>query len=195
MPYPILLLLLSALWAFRARRDVWALVLVAISIISESARTFRNEDYLRIGKTQIALCATAVAAVLLAVSAARGIAEKNLQQAVRDVYPVEAVNYVKQNGLSGPLFNDYDWGGFFIWSLPSHPVVMDGRVQLYGDEKFERSLNTWSGGKGWETDPDLLRAKVIIAKSDKQLTNLLRANAKYRVVYEDKVAVVFIAAN
>ena len=72
---------------------------------------------------------------------------------------------------------------------------MDGRVNLYGDEKFERSLNTWSGGKGWETDPDLLRSKVIIAKSDKQLTNLLRSNPKYVVAYEDKVTVVFVATN
>ena len=88
------------------------------------------------------------------VGSARQISERNLQTVVQSVYPVGAVNYVKQHQLPGPLFNDYDWGGFILWSLPSLPVVMDGRVNLYGDEKFERSLNTWQGGKGW--DPILI---------------------------------------
>ena len=76
--------------------------------------------------------------------------------------------------------------------LPSLPVVMDGRVNLYGDEKFERSLNTWQGGKGWESDPDLLKAKVVIAQKDRRLTTFLRVDPNYRIVYEDKVAVVFV---
>ena len=86
-------------------------------------------------KRQIALCATAVVALLFGVGSARQISERNLQTVVQSVYPVGAMNYVKQYQL--PLFNDYDWSGFILWSLPSLPVVMDGRVNLYGDEKFE----------------------------------------------------------
>jgi hypothetical protein len=192
-PYPTLLLIMGAFWAFRARRDVWAIAIIAISVISESARIFRPASDAHMSKGQIALCATAVVALLFGVGSARQISERNLQSVVQSVYPVGAVNYVKQHQLPGPLFNDYDWGGFILWSLPSLPVVMDGRVNLYGDEKFERSLNTWQGGKGWESDPDLMRAKVVIAQKDRRLTSLLRVNPNYRIVYEDKVAVVFVA--
>jgi hypothetical protein len=184
---------MGAFWAFRARRDVWALVIITISVISESARIFRPAIDARMSKRQIALCATAVVALLFGVGSARQISERNLQTVVQNIYPVGAVNYVKQHQLPGPLFNDYDWGGFILWSLPSLPVVMDGRVNLYGDEKFERSLNTWQGGKGWESDPDLLRAQVVIAQKDRRLTSLLRVNPNYRIVYEDNVAVVFVA--
>jgi len=192
-PYPILLLIMAAFWAFRARRDVWALVLIAVSVIGESARLFRSPVAARMTKCRIALCSATVAAVLLAVGWARQITEGNLQAVVQRIYPVGAVNYVKQQQLAGPLFNDYDWGGFLLWSLPGLPVVMDGRVNLYGDQKFERSLNTWQGSKGWESDPDLMRAKVVIAQKDRRLTSLLRVNPNYRIVYEDNVAVVFVA--
>ena len=191
-PYPTLLLIMGAFLAFRARRDVWALVIIATSVISESARIFRSAIDARLSKRQVALCAAAVLAALCLVGAARQISEKNLQAVVQSIYPLDAVNYVKQHQLPGPLFNDYDWGGFILWSLPSLPVVMDGRVNLYGDEKFERSMNTWQGGKGWESDPDLIKAKVVIAQKDRRLTSFLRVNPNYRIVYEDNVAVVFV---
>jgi len=193
--YPTLIFIMAAFWAFRARRDVWALVLVSVWVVGETARAFCSVRERELTWRWIASAAVAVIGILFGLGTLRQITETQLQAVVKSVYPVEAVDYVRRHRLPGPLFNDYDWGGFLLWSLPELPVVMDGRVNLYGDEKFERSLNTWSGGKGWETDPDLLRAKLIIAKSDRQLTNLLRASPKYRVAYEDKVAVVFAAAN
>lgn len=195
LPYPTLIFIMAAFWAFRARRDVWALVLVSVYVIAETARAFCSVSERELTWRLTVSAAVAVIAILLGLGSLRDITETHLQAVVKSIYPVKAVAYVRQHRLPGPLFNDYDWGGFLLWSLPELPVVMDGRVNLYGDEKFERSLNTWSGGKGWETDPDLLRSKLIIAKSDRQLTNLLRASAKYRVAYEDQVAVVFVAAN
>jgi len=195
VPYPMLIFIMAAFWAFRARRDVWALVLVSVWIVGETARAFCSVSERGLTWRWIASAAVSVMAVLLGIGTLRQITETHLQAVVKSVYPVEAVDYVRRHRLPGPLFNDYDWGGFLLWSLPELPVVMDGRVNLYGDEKFERSLNTWSGGKGWETDPDLLRSQVIIAKRDRQLTNLLRASPKYRIAYEDKMAVVFVAAN
>ena len=38
-----------------------------------------------------------------------------------------------------------------------------------------------------------MRAKVVIAQKDRRLTSLLRVNPNYRIVYEDNVAVVFVA--
>jgi hypothetical protein len=191
-PYHTLLLIMSAFWAFRARRDAWALVIVATSIIGETARAYGSLNNVGMTKRQVVLCAAAVAAALCFAAYARQISEKNLQAVVRSSYPVDAVNYLKQHQLVGPLYNDYDWGGFLIWTLPSLPVVMDGRVNLYGDEKFTRSLNTWQGGTGWESDPDLLRSNVVIAEKNRRLTDILRTAPHYKVVHEDSVAVVFV---
>ena len=29
------------------------------------------------------------------------------------------------------VLNEYDWGGYLIWSAPDHPVFIDGRLFLY----------------------------------------------------------------
>jgi hypothetical protein len=191
-PFQTLLLLMGAFLAFRARRDAWVLVLIALSIIGNTAILFRPEPGPRLKKGQLALCALAVAAAIFWVGTVRGITEGRLQAVVRSVYPLDAANYVKEQRLPGPLFNEYDWGGFLLWSLPSLPVVMDGRVNLYGDEKFERSLNTWQGRPGWANDPDLLKARVIIARKTRPLARLLRSNPNYKSVYEDGIAIVFV---
>jgi hypothetical protein len=39
---------------------------------------------------------------------------------------------------------------------------MDGRMNLHGDQQMERCFNTWNGVKGWESDPELMKARLII---------------------------------
>jgi hypothetical protein len=45
------------------------------------------------------------------------------------VYPEGAVRFIKENGIEGPMFNEFRWGGFLIWRLyPEHKVFIDGRI-------------------------------------------------------------------
>jgi hypothetical protein len=50
-----------------------------------------------------------------------------------DSYPVQAVAYLKQHNCPGNLFNDYSYGGYLIWKLPSVPVYIDGRMPSWHD--------------------------------------------------------------
>jgi hypothetical protein len=44
-------------------------------------------------------------------------------------YPEGAVRFIKDNGIEGPMFNEFRWGGFLIWRLyPEHRVFIDGRI-------------------------------------------------------------------
>ena len=49
------------------------------------------------------------------------------------------------------------------------------------------------GSPGWDTDPELSAAGVVIAPVKLPLTSLLRLDPRFRLVYEDDVAVVFVA--
>jgi hypothetical protein len=80
-----------------------------------------------------------------------------------------------------------------IWSLPRLLVSMDGRMNVHGDQRIERSVKTWSGVKGWESDPELMEARLVIGDVNHTLTNVLRTNSRFKSVYEDDVAVVFVA--
>jgi hypothetical protein len=45
----------------------------------------------------------------------------------------------------------------------------------------------------WASDPDLLKANLVIGPVSAPLTQLLRMSPRFDLVYEDKVAVVFVA--
>ena len=46
--------------------------------------------------------------------------------AVKNKYPYGAVSYIKKNPIEGNMLNDYSWGGYLIWQLPSHKTFIDG---------------------------------------------------------------------
>jgi len=49
--------------------------------------------------------------------------------------PVAAARFVAEHDLPGPLFNDYQTGGYLIWALgPRRPVFIDPRFTLYPAE-------------------------------------------------------------
>jgi hypothetical protein len=48
------------------------------------------------------------------------------------------VEFVKQNNIKGPVFNNFDVGSFLIWKLyPEQKVFVDGRPEAYSVEFFQ----------------------------------------------------------
>ena len=114
---------------------------------------------------------------------------------IADAFPAGAVGFLRREGRRGTLWNEYVWGGYLIWALPTHPVSIDGRTNLYGSDGVTRAMSTWAGGPGWDADPELTSAKLVIAPVELPLTKLLRERpTEWRVVFEDETAAVFVAA-
>ena len=61
--------------------------------------------------------------------------------------------------------------GWAFWRLPGLPVAIDGRANLHGDERMLRSARTWAGLQGWDADPELAQAGVVIADSRSALAS------------------------
>jgi hypothetical protein len=99
-----------------------------------------------------------------------------------------------QNFVSGPLYNHFNWGGYLIWALPGLPVSMDGRMNLHGDQRIKRAFNTWSGLRGWESDPELMKARLVIGGVNHALTGAIRTDSRFKLVYEEAIAAVFVAS-
>ena len=107
-------------------------------------------------------------------------------------YPEAAVRYVEAHHFEGPLYNDFTSGGYLIWRLPSIPVSMDGRTNVHGDERVKAYADSLRGLPGWENDPDLARANLIIWPAKSPLAGLLRCDARFKQVYIDPQAAVFV---
>jgi len=58
-------------------------------------------------------------------------------------YPVQAVAYLQTNACPGNLFNDYNYGGYLIWKLPSEPVYIDGRMPSWRAPDGIKYLDTY----------------------------------------------------
>lgn len=192
-PFWSLLLLVGLLISFRSRRDLWLVVIIAVGVISSSrSAALVGRPYVP-RQAQILVVIAALGILLLLTARARHISEGDLQVAVANTYPVRAANVVEERGYAGPLYNHFDWGGYLIWRLPRLPVSIDGRTNIYDVDRVNHSVMVWNGQPEWASDPELSAAGVVVAQRSLALTQLLRLDPRFQLVYEDQVAVVFIA--
>lgn len=189
-PFEVLLLAISAILSFRSQRDAWILAIVAVALIAEKLRP-PIEDTDRTPAWAVFPMLAVTSAVFVIGFFGLQVTNARLRAFQAKELPVQAVEAVKQQNDPGPLFNDYNWGGYLIWRL-GRPVTIDGRAGLYGDSSIARSMETWGGHPGWATDPQLLAARLVIGPVRAPLVQLLRLDARFRLVYEDRVAAVFV---
>lgn len=184
------LLVAGLVISFRSQRDVWFLVSIAVMILAEGLPS-KLPPLKPLPKLSRFATASLVVIVIFVAGRILRVDNSNLVQKASLTLPVHAVDRAIAKGYSGPLFNDYTWGGYLIWRM-SMPVSMDGRAALYGEKRIERSNKTWSGMPGWNADPALKSANLVIGPVNAALIQLLRQNSDFSLVYKDKVAAVFI---
>ncbi len=185
------LLLFASVVSFRSQRDVWVMATVAAVILASGIAGGRRPS-IRLPKfaTPVAVLA-AVCAVMLGFRVMHVTDDKVASQVATSL-PVNAVNAIRAKGYAGPLYNNFDWGGYLIWSLRM-PVSIDGRAAFYGDVSIDRSLSTWNAQPDWASDPALTSARLVVGPVKWPLTQLLRTDPHFQLVYEDKLAAVFVA--
>jgi hypothetical protein len=185
------LLAFAAVLAFRSQRDVWVMAVVGALILA-STITGSEKAAMRLPKWATALAVLAAGLAVLAGSFVMGVNNARLETQLAKNLPVDAVEMVRSKGYAGPLFNNYNWGGYLIWALRM-PVSIDGRQNLYGDQRIDRSVATWGAEPDWATDAQLMKAGIVIGPVKAPLNQVLRMDSRFQLVYEDKVAAVFVA--
>jgi hypothetical protein len=191
--FDVLLLGATAYLSFRAKRDLWFVTLAALAILTTAtSRHVSPTETFPMTRRRAAILAAVVAVVIALTGCMRGLSTAGLEQAVAEKFPARAVAVVEERVYPGPVYNHFNWGGYLIHALPRCPVGLDGRTNLHGDERILRAERTWAGLRGWEDDPELNAANLVIANATMALTALLRRDGHWEVVYEDAVAVVFV---
>ena len=185
-----------ACWlAFRSQRDVWVLVVVAGAIVAsrlgQAAYEAASAQLSRTTEPVALFTCIGTGLILCAGFRVLHLNNSRLADDLAKQMPVRAVEAVRARGYAGPLYNDYSWGGYLMWSLRM-PVSLDGRAALAGDERMDRFLATWSAEPSWRTDKELLASRLVIGPVKAPLTQVLRLDPRFQLAYEDEVAAVFI---
>ena len=189
-PFKLVLLTIASVVAFRTMRDSWFVCITAAACIADFPVENAERDR---AETPVEMSGVAAVVLVLLLLLARNtdFNTPGLDAVISSQFPVRAVNFLRQNPPPGPLYNDLDWGGFLIWYMPNYPVAIDGRNDLYGDELDGRFFNS-GDGKEYATDPDLNEAGVVLLRKKLPLAGLLKNDPRFRVVYEDQIAAVFV---
>ena len=110
--------------------------------------------------------------------------------------PLNAVAYLKENGITGNTFTDPNiWGGYLIWETPSNPVYIDGRIDMYGDEFMREYLGIIHGISRWQEPFDKYGVQNAIVSPTSVLRLQLEQSGQWQQVYNDQMAVVFRRKN
>jgi hypothetical protein len=190
-PLWLIFLLAASLVAFRSLREVWFLAVVSACVIADGWQPPAGDAPRATPLRSRAMVAVWVLALIVASCRFYGLSNDALEIQTAGSFPEAAVRYIELHHLSGPLFNDLSWGGYLIWRLPGLPVSLDGRTNVYGEDRILRFSDVWKGKPGWESDPDLARANLVLTPRDAAIASLLRTSPKFRNIYEDAQAVVF----
>ncbi|MGA9039382.1 MAG: hypothetical protein WB421_02500 [Terriglobales bacterium] len=191
-PFKLLLLVACTLVAFRMERDSWFVCIPALVMISDRKLAAQDGTVTSNRHAWTFAAATALGTILMFLLVAwdSKVNNDSLRRALALYFPVRACDFVRSASLPGPIYNDLNWGGFIIWSLPEYPVAIDGRTDLYGDEVLTRAIRVEAGSREWRTDLDLQAARLVLLDRRDPLAALLYHDSEFRVVYEDPLAVV-----
>ncbi|MCC6863175.1 MAG: hypothetical protein IT158_31655 [Bryobacterales bacterium] len=107
-------------------------------------------------------------------------------------YPEKALAFLRESGLERRIFTNDEWGDFLIYRLyPDTKVFIDGRSDFYGEKFGQKYLDTLNVKYDWESNLARYRVDTILLPCDAPLSGALKESSRWRVLYDDKTAIVF----
>lgn len=206
-PSSLLMLAATGYAGLRSGRNVPFFALAAMPLLAEHAWKWLSRQTwgLRLLKPEkeedgrqlllkVALNVLVFVAAPLALCLVR-VGQVSSRQAADEAknFPVAAVEFMRENRVPQPVFNEYGWGGYMIWKLrPDYRVYIDGRADVYGDAFMEEFLNARGGVAAWRAPLEREGVRTVAVVPDSPLASLLRQEKGWNKVFEDKQAVIFV---
>jgi hypothetical protein len=106
-------------------------------------------------------------------------------------YPAAAIATLRGDS-SARIFTPDEWGDYLIYRLYPHSrVLIDGRSDFYGAEFGEKILSVRNVKYDWERTLDQLGINTVLLPPDAYLAGALKESSRWRLAYDDGVALVF----
>jgi len=107
-------------------------------------------------------------------------------------FPIRAVQYIKDKGINGKIFNSYNWGGYMIWNLyPQTSVFIDGRCDMYGASFVKRFVDIYTTKPGWQNALNTDDIEYVLIEPNTYLAYALQDSNQWKMIFSDDVSVLF----
>ncbi len=109
-------------------------------------------------------------------------------------FPEKAVRYMQDRGLSGNILNEYDWGGYLIWTrYPANRVFVDRRADLSAAGVIPDYLKIITAGPEYSRTLAKYKIDYILLRPAQTLNQILAGRKDWRRIYADETAVLYAA--
>jgi hypothetical protein len=106
-------------------------------------------------------------------------------------YPAGAIALLRSEP-SARIFTNDEWGDYLIYRLyPGNRVFVDGRSDFYGDDFVQKYLDVMNVKYDWQETLGHFGINTILLPPSAPLAGALKESNRWRVVYDDGVALVF----
>jgi hypothetical protein len=106
-------------------------------------------------------------------------------------FPAGAIGELRKDPAARIFAHD-QWGDYLIYRLyPRTKVFTDGRSDFYGPEFGKKYLDVLNVSYGWEKTLGRFGIDTILLPTTAPLAGALKESARWRVVFDDGVALVF----
>jgi hypothetical protein len=112
-------------------------------------------------------------------------------------FPYGAVQFLKTHTVPARLLNDFNWGGYLIWNLPTRKFFVDGFMDAYivHDVSFARTYWNLIHKQGdWQQTWDMYGFNAILAPINDhwQIVTWAQTQPDWVIAYEDSVSILLI---
>lgn len=105
-------------------------------------------------------------------------------------YPVAAAQFIRDNGLSGPVFNTMMEGSYLL--SRDIRVYIDPRLEVYGERFFDDYMRMLVDGPFWEAKAKECGFRVVVVDLGSTALGILSGRSEWGLVFFDDVAAVFV---
>lgn len=111
-----------------------------------------------------------------------------------EVFPSEACDFILRGSPPGPMFNELNYGSYFIWRLwPKYKVFVDNRNDIYFGGAFDDFARAAiaGGNSSWRGIFEKYGINLVVLVPNSLLSDALAETRDWKLIYGDDKAVVF----
>jgi hypothetical protein len=95
----------------------------------------------------------------------------------------------------GRVFVSQPWGSWFEFAVPTDPVFVDSRIEIFPNRVWNDYVDVMTGREGWQGILDRWHVDAVVLQAeDTTLGSLIAKDPGWRLVYRDELGSVFVRA-